>query len=476
MKRWIGTAVLTVLLAACGIDRTPPRVEYSEPAAGAQGVRLDRPFRIVFSETLDPDSFDAANVVFRVEGAVRAVEVEQGGDDRTMKVRPLEQPDRLPAQAVISLGRGIRDRAGNALAPTEIEFELADWVPLGGAISHENTRDVRGFALAVFEGAPLVVWSEKDRDDNITAYAAQWNAESHAWTLLGDYVGPTLTAQAAYPDVAVAEGVPWVIYQHSRLGGFECRAARWSGTAWETGEALNHQSDRWCYGPKLAWGGRLYAAWKEWDTNAQTEYGNWSFLQAGTWRSGSPDYASNADVLQLWDLAASPTGELWAAYEKDGAGYVAAYDGGVWALLGGGALDADGNPSTQAINAHLATDGDGRLWAAWKEGGEVRVARWDGSTWRYRSPSGADGFNPSLASLGGSLYLAWYSGQAEGVRVLRLEVPSGDWHAVGRTYRAEVYHSPRITVLPGGWPVLAWTEKTSAGDVFLRAVAYNHVP
>ena len=476
MKAWLWAGVLIVLLAGCGGDRTPPRIVSSEPAAGAQGVRLDRPFRIVFSEALDPDSFDTANVVFRVEGAARAVEVEQGGDDRTMTVRPLEQPDRLPAQAVLSLGSGIRDRAGNALAPIEIDFELADWVPLGGAISHENTRDVLGFALAVFEGAPLVVWTEKDEDDNITAYAAQWNAVTGAWTLLGDYVGPTLTAQVAYPDVAVAEGAPWVIYQRSRLGGFECHAARWDGAAWESGDVLDHYGGSWCYGPKIAWGDHLYGAWTEWDSGNQKQYGVWSYLQAGSWQPGSPDFESNVDVLHLWDLAASAAGSLWVSYNKDGKGYVSEYGGGAWTLLGGGALDADGNPSSQATNAHLASDGNGRLWAAWSEGGRVRVARWDGSAWRYRSPSGANGFEPYLAAAGGGLYLAWYSGQEDGVHVLRLEGPTGDWQAVGGTYRAEVYHSPRIAVLPGGWPVLAWTEKTSAGDVFLRAVVYNHVP
>ena len=470
-------AALAFICISCGgRDNTPPKVISTTPQQNATTARLDAPFEVLFSEPLSQESFSESNVQFRVAGQVMSVQVRRGANDRTMLIQPTRQPAALPATAALRLSSGIRDRAGNPLVPFEWKFTLAAWVPLGDVVTHEGTRDVRGYALTVFDGEPLLVWSEKDGDEQSAAYAARWDGDARAWTFLGDYVGPTLTAQVLYPDVVVAEGVPWVIYQRSRVGRFECHAARWNGTAWESGEALDHHGGSWCYGPKMAWGDRLYGAWTEWDPGNHKLYGAWGYLQAGSWQPGSPEYESNVSDLQLWDLEASTDEKLWAAYGKDGKGYVSEYGGGAWTLLGGGPLDADGNPSTNTFNASLVVDDDGHLWAAWKEGGQVRVARWDGFAWRYHSPSGADGFNPSLAYADGSLYLAWYSNQAEGVRVLRLEEPTGDWQAVGGTYRADAYGSPRIAVLPGGWPVLAWTEKTSAGDVFLRAVVYNHVP
>ena len=121
-------------------------------------------------------------------------------------------------------------------------------------------------------------------------------------------------------------------------------------------------------------------------------------------------------------------------------------------LLGGGRLDADGNPSG---NRRMPGNGRQRPPLDGLEGGRGRLQliHGDGSAWRYRSPYGADGYNPQHAVAGGGFYRVGNSIQDDGVRVLRLEVPSGNGRSVGGAHRTEVYRSPRIAVPPGSWPV-----------------------
>ena len=120
------------------------------------------------------------------------------------------------------------------------------------ATKHEGRA---GFGASGFRGCAVGRRDRgRDRDDNITAYAAQWYAETHTLTPL-----TTAWGLARFPRRGGAVGSLGNLSARC-LGGLGGYAAHSSGTDWESAAALNYQSHRWRYAPKLTWRGRMCAA------------------------------------------------------------------------------------------------------------------------------------------------------------------------------------------------------------------------
>ncbi len=472
------SAALALAVVACGAsDRDPPRVTASTPASGATEVRLDRPFVIEFSEELADSSFSPSAVRFLVGGRELAVAVLRGSSAREMLVRPAEQPAALPAAARLELNGNVRDRAGNALEGYVLEFELADWIPLGGVLNRDPEQDVHAVSLLWLNG-PLLAWSEQD-GAAATSYVAGWDDGEGEWRLLGDCLDGRREDPAYSPALLSSGGAPAVFW--NEITGPPTRHqvfyAVWNGDSWQRQGPLNLDDARDAYYPVVAAGSQ--AAWIEKDAS-NVYHGVFGRMDSTVWQPGSGDWAAGTDIPAASSLIADGD-RLWLAYGYSaGNARVVAYDGASWSQLGA-VFDADGDAGTISRRPRLARSPGGRLYAVWYEEKVIHAAYWDGGAWRKLADlTGAvSAPEAGLAASEKGLFAAVQELDAGGrLLVRRWDENAGAWvnfggdaHGLAQT---TYYSSLALTLDDAGWPLLAWAVVEDTVDR-LYAARYNHV-
>jgi PKD domain/Divergent InlB B-repeat domain len=108
-------------------------------------------------------------------------------------------------------------------------------------------------------------------------------------------------------------------------------------------------------------------------------------VAAASWRAlGGALNRDPARSARSPELAASSTGDIYAAWTEAGTGevssggvFVSRWSGSGWVAIGGG-LEVNANTSA-AYGAQIASDGSPLV--AWIEGGDVYMKRWDGTNW-----------------------------------------------------------------------------------------------
>ncbi len=481
MPRSIFIVVVLAVAASCGPrDTEPPKVVAVTPTEGAAEVQLDQAFKVVFSEPLGSASFASDRVVFEVNGEQLDVSVERGADDRTMLIRPTEQPETLPATATVRLLDTISDRAGNALAPYSWSFELADWIPLEASINRNPDEDVNELSLVWMSG-PVLAWTEKEAGSGV-AHAARWDEESSTWQPLGDVLGGARGYHALEPYLVAYHDTLHAVWHGIVRDNHRIYHAWWDGASWQhTTEPLNHDLQRNAFALVAASDQNLWAAWYELGSS-NNPYGVFSVFGGSSWTPGSPDWNTSTTTQRPSSLVAHE-GEAWLAYTpENGNARVLHYGGASWSPLGA-AFDADGNAGTPSLRPRLAYIPDGRLIALWLEGNQVYAALWDGANWgrlggTVNRLDTANAYGLTVSQNG------WFAAVAEWDRMARLVVRYWD---ADRSHWADL--GGPTTVLEGagdyvdgvqivsddaGWPVVAWIEKVG-GVKQLHAARYNHV-
>lgn len=481
MRGWTVIAGLFVLVAvSCGPrDTTPPTVVSVTPASGAAEVRLDRAFEVVFSEPLAHASFTPDNVAFEAGGVELEVAVERGADDRTMRIRPVEQPAELPVTATVRLLGTITDRAGNPLEPYSWSFELADWIPLGGVLNRNPEEDVHALSLVWMDG-PVLAWSEQVGNAP-KVFAARWNEEAGRWEALGDEVGGSRGDVGSMPNLAVYGDRLHAVWKAVVGSDHRSFHAYWDGQAWQnTAEALNHAA-RNAQFPIAAAGDRLWAAWYEYDTTP-TYYGVFSTYDGSGWQDGSPDWCPSGPRCKPTDLLARGS-EAWLAYDlESGDAYVVRFDGSGWNPLGGG-FDADASSQTHSYGVRLTRTPEGELVALWYELNHSHAAVWDGAQWQVLGTTVTRGTGASAGDVAASEHGLFAAVQEIylGARlyVRRWDETGGRWNDLGRELvyvklQGAFFGDVKMALDGEGWPVVAWTvDDGSAWHLY--ASRYNHV-
>jgi len=193
----------------------------------------------------------------------------------------------------------------------------------------------------------------------------------------------------------------------------------------------------------------LYAAWQESNGNAyqirvkKYDESAWAWADGGTANGLNFDPTKAASSAQLTVFGSA----LYAAwYESNGTVTrirVKKYDGSTWTWADGGT--ANGLNFTQSKNAknpQLTTFG-GNLYAIWEElspvnFSQIRVKKYDGSTWVWADGGSAVGINysptlaataPQLTEFNGNLYAIWQekSGPVDQIRVKRYNGSAWVW-------------------------------------------------
>ncbi len=246
-------------------------------------------------------------------------------------------------------------------------------------------------------------------------------------------------------------------------------------------------------------GGKPWASWYEGADSGQTPQvyaGSWDGISS--WNGGAVGLDSTANPLyqgqsQIVGIAGAPYVAVLetdkSVYPQRARAYVRAWNGTAWSLIGG-SLNTQPGAGTTALSVSIATDGT-NPYVAWSEylhiantgngydndtNPQIYVSQWNGSQWSRMG--GALNINatnwaydPSIATFGGKLYVAWTERSQTGNAQLYVSTWNGtSWVQLGSGAfnRAPgagwAYHPSLIADAGTNFLYLAWVEQLSLGQ------------
>ncbi|BDG09376.1 Ig-like domain-containing protein [Anaeromyxobacter paludicola] len=451
------------------VDRTRPQAvgcqaAYSSPA----NVYREEPLLLSFSEPMSAASLEAAVTLRGGSGRLlpRTLELDPRGYQLSVRAAPDES-----GTETLALGADARDPAGNPLLdPRSCTVSFPEWQEPGNGYSVYGETSP---SLAL--GGPMPGMGAR-------ASIAALGMFSASSSTLSEY-GPWMTGALPYELSAVAAAVDAqdrLVLAWVRVVGGERRLelARSAASFWTAGTILpvsesgaNADAVALAFGPD----GQPVVAWTEqraegyavqvrrWDGAAWAPFGPAAPL------NGSPSLAAAAPALRL-DGAGRP---VVAWQEAAGPGQtvvrVRRFTGASWSEPLGDRL---GGEALAASAPALALDAEERPVLAWAEPVDgtvqVRAAVFADGGWAalgapVSAGPGLSAHSPSLATGGGSLFLATVdaTGGMESIQVRRWD--AGAWAPLGGPLRATASDpaaTPSLAVDSNGRPAVAWSERS----------------
>ena len=344
------------------------------------------------------------------------------------------------------------------LAPTA----NAGWrEPLPGPLDATAGDHARSPASAVAGGVPYVAWLEGSSVRVARLGSSGWEP-----------VGSALGSNVAYPpSIAVHGGTVVVMWKPS---GASIAGARLGSAGWEPLPALGTP---FSYAPSPASsGGDLFVAYQQ--NESDQEDVRVARLAGDVWAPvGGVLDASERDAPLLAQLGeadlgatepvlAANGGELYAAWIEGGAVRVARRDGTSWPLVGGAAT-ATGSPAQ--LDMALAGSTPYVAWSSATGSFAVHVARFDGTSWNEPAPAMA-GSLPDLATVGGAPWLAWREpGSISRLRVGRLGAQGTAWEQPSAAINRQNVWDAGALVDVNGIPFVAYSEGPTSAAQDVRA-------
>jgi chitodextrinase len=411
------------------------------------------------------------------------------------------------------------------------------WTQKGGSVA----MDVQGYAYnpsitAGPNGELYAVWSQHRKADvweMVSPYAALYSNGS--WQALGGRIGNTPGpgfAQGFDPSIVVLGTTPYVAwyegggYGWGTIGGQYCGSSifvsHWNGIAWVrdsnaampngalnvtfSGAGWNLQGRN----PRLAViNSKVYCAWVE---SRPGDYAVTGYnvivvkhLDAGQWIQDGPEFnVGTSTGARITDLAIVDIGGdphvAWSEHARapvaggtknsPGTVQVAKLSGGAWTTLGG-TLNASATGYSSLLS--MAVSG-GTPYVAWLErsaGGrnQLYVKHWTGSAWAADGaslnvdPAGGEACRPTLASSGGTVWLAWAEGSLNQPSQLYVRSLSGGvWSASEGSLNLDTTKGAADTpslVVAGGVPQVVWGEydpSSSTQQIYVKGRDAAGVP
>lgn len=327
--------------------------------------------------------------------------------------------------------------------------------PIAAPLDAAPAQHARGVASTVLEGVPYVTWLEGG-----SVQVARLGSTS--WERVGEALG---TNVSFYPTIGTHAGSVVVAWKPSASG---IALARLGAGGWELLPTLG---DQFSYAPSIASaGGELYVGYQQ--NESDQEDVRVARLSGGAWQAvGGVLDASERDQPLLPQLGEADLGatdpalaadgdRLFAAWVEGGAVRAASLDGTSWPLAG--AATTTGSPA----ELDLAVAG-GTPYVAWRSATgsfNVHVARFDGSSWTEPAPAVA-GDAPDLAAIGGAPWLSWR--ESGKLRAARLSSQGTAWEQPAAAINRQSVWSPGALTDVNGIPFVAYAEgpTSAAHDV-----------
>lgn len=214
---------------------------------------------------------------------------------------------------------------------------------------------------------------------------------------------------AKTPDIATYNGKIYVIWKEKNFPS-QIRIKAYDGISWTTFDALNYlplEEERSSTNPQLTvHNNELYASWAEYDANYETQIRvkkydgtSWTFVDGNGVAGLNKASLCSADSPQL----VSDGTDLYATWVEYDAAYnnqvrVKKYNGTSWEFI-----DGDGDAGINKLSTNSASDpsitvSNGNIYVAWEENNQIRVKKYDGTSWEFVDGGGATGLNYNVSS------------------------------------------------------------------------------
>jgi hypothetical protein len=363
---------------------------------------------------------------------------------------------------------------------------------LPSVINNDARADARSPSLAIdADGRLVVAWVEKT--------AGSYNAfvkrlDGNTWTRLGGSLNrnPKFNSFEVALDLAL-DGTPvaaWMERSNINLGKIsgpgKIHTAKWTGSSWqEFGPSPTKSPTKAADQPhvKVDSQGNPVLAWSELspDANAESFYvsrwatsgstGAWQDIDIGTLStdlsgaSRSRDLAvtSTDEPILAWSVQYFEPGQAALGFNV----YAGPWQDKHWAALGDTSLNLERTHYAGAASMVLdANDHPVIAWKEAKDGYEIHVKRWTGSSWQKIGKALNDGMglgsNPRIAlDKNGRPTVAWIENAgAENIFVARWDGKT--WKIFGRKLNAnpKAYAtSSSLALDAAGNPVVVWSEE-----------------
>lgn len=440
-------------------DLTPPAVASRYPGIGDANALASGPYRVVFTEPLDPATVDASAVrVWQATGRVPA-DVSLSADGTTLTITPSITPD-IPGWVWVELTTALKDRAGNSLVPDAEPwaFELPVWVKPGGdgPISPDIGSYPTSSSVALDANDEPVVWGGGIGSRPLRFTEGAWIPLSGApvYGIEGSVAGD-------------GEGGIWA----GAVGSSSGAVARFTDPGWSlvgTGVTLSNAAAQPSHprlavragDPILLWIEESYPAGNSQPPVDTLQVRGWNGGAWTVWADSSTPVVSNPPAL-----AVGPTGAIVAAWTEPDMDVRVARVG----PLGLELIDVSAG-SVYSASPTVSSDLDGNPVVALWDGPSLRAKTWTGTEWRQ---IGADltvsyhGGSPVMAiGADGLPVVAWTDGVYPSPRQLFVAKFDGSqWQQLGGPLNADPTHDVYAVALAldrHGAPVLAWPEATTA--------------
>ncbi len=352
-------------------------------------------------------------------------------------------------------------------------------------------------AMTVYNDEVYVAWQE--RVVNPYSPNNQIRVKKRSGTNWVNIDGNGLNVDASKPAIrpAMAEfdGQLYIAWTEKNAAAIDqIRVKKYDGISWTSAEGgslagINADASKGANTVNLAvYNNALYAAWSEAGELRVKKYDGtaWTRVDSGVTYAASPVMAVlGDDLITVW-------------FELVGSNYqirAKKYDGTSWTAIDGGSPGLNIVGSKSATNPSVAVAGDA-LYVAWDEpiGGtdnQVRVKKYDGTTWSSLDGNGTYGINVNpafrgnyveLTSINNELYAVWQEHTGSG-SIFKIRVKKYDgtvWTSaegglngliVDATKTAQY---PAVTVLDDTIYV-SWQEKNSVIEQ-IRVASYTPPP
>lgn len=273
-------------------------------------------------------------------------------------------------------------------------------------------------------------------------------------------------------EVALRRKLPWLI---ALVGAMAVALAPSASADWSqpVAASLNVDTSQNAFVTGLASiGGTPYVTWNE--SNGTSQQIRVKQLAGGAWVSVGASLNFNTSEDGRGSTLASVGGVPYAAwYESNGMNdeiRVASFQGGTWSAVGASPNVA---ANEDAESPSIASVG-GVPYVAWYESDghhdQIRVKDFNGSAW-VADPSlnasgslnidtSEDAKYPKLASVGGVPYVVWQESNGSNDEIRAASLSGGTWEAVGGPLNVDASDEaadPTIASI-GGTPYVAWDE------------------
>lgn len=350
------------------------------------------------------------------------------------------------------------------------------WVQLGSSLNLNSSQNGQRPKIAIANNRPIVAWCENNTGYSKShLYVKQWTGSN--WIQLGSALNDDPAQNASFPSLACSNNRQYIFWIEEPAPN-KLYYSSWGGTNWLPGVSININSANSADRPDSTISGDIpYVTWQEGASyNIFAKYYNGTAMQQIGSSRANTITAAYYPRIELRN--ATP---LMAFIESDEL-VVKEFVAGNWQYVYG---QLNANPESGIGQGGITSSGTA-TFVTWFEASagvyQVYVKSDTGSNWglvggSLNSNTTCAAYNPKVARVGNTPYVAWYENPAaiSQVYVKYYDGISFSWQSLGGSLNVNPSYDaqpPDIAVTSQGIYVV-WAEDNGVADqVYVKYWAF----